>query len=116
MTEMNPKRKKLIFLLVAVSLMFALTLFAVIYYIKTRGGINVSGVLRADTFYYIVAFAVLIPVLLIVLLALMLVSKFSKKAEKAEVDINSPIVVNVGKKKREKRQRRAAKDFACYAR
>ncbi len=96
MSENKRKSKKLIILLVASVVTVGLLLFSLIWYVVTRGEISIRGVVRADTFYIMLALLALVPLLLGVLLALLLITRLSKRKRERNIEADTPIVVNVG--------------------
>ena len=85
MNKLTKRTKKWIALLIITLVLGAIIIFAVSEYFSREGEISFGGLIRAETFYVIVVFLILIPVLLGALLLAIIFGKKDDDAEDPEV-------------------------------
>ncbi|MBQ2686256.1 MAG: AAA family ATPase, partial [Clostridia bacterium] len=86
MNKLTKRQKKWIAILIVTLVLGALLIFSTVKFFEREGGISFGGIIRAETFYIIVIFLILIPIMLAVLLFTMLSSK-NRGADKENVEI-----------------------------
>ncbi len=93
MSNLKPKRKKLIVLLVLAALSTAMLILSVVWYFNKSGSISFGGLIKAETLYLIISLLALIPILLLFLWIFVLSSRHASRSEKetlAHILITSP--------------------------